>query len=296
MVAPAVAIGAGLAAGGLAGSIFGKKKKVNFDITRINDLINKGGDEQQRIIGTGRPETQKLTDQFGTSINEAQAGAKAAREAERTRYLSELDPVTSRLLQSQTDQLKRTTFGAIPEAQQATREALAASGGLSRGVSAESLARVPLEAARQFSEGAAGLQQESLRTMQDALGNLQSQESQAIARDLGIDADTYQTILSTGNTALINELNALVDESKRRTESLVGAEQFRQTGNVAQAAADNANQQAILSSLTNLGGTIAGGGLPTGVQEVATAKRKRGGREVNTANQEAVLRSLGSLR
>ena len=274
MVSP-IGIGAGLAAGGLAGSIFGRKKRPSFDVTRINQLIEQGGEEQRRAIGTLRPETDKQLGQFRTDTEAAQARATGAQEASRNRLLQDLDPVTSRLLQSQTDQLKRTTFGQIPEAQRAVREALAASGGLDRGVAAEELARVPIEAARQFGEGAASLQQESLRTTQDALQNLQSQESQLIAKNLGIDQDTYNTILSTGNQALINELNALIDESKRRTEGLIGAEQFRQSGNVAAAAADNADRQALFSSLTNLGGQLIGGGLPVGVEEVQPAQRRR---------------------
>lgn len=275
MVTPLVAAGAGLAAAGLAGSIFGKKKKVNYDISGIQNLIQQGGQEERAQLARLRPETQKLTDTFRSDVSGAQDRARADQAASGKALISELDPVTSRLLQSQTDQLKRTTFGQIPEAQQAAREALAATGGLQRGVSAESLARVPIEAARTFGEGAANLQQESLRTQQDALQNLQSQESQLISKNLGIDADTYNTILNSGNAALIGELNGLIEEARNRTQGLVGAEQFRQTGNVANAAAENANQQAIYSSLTNLGGNLIGGGLPQGVEEVAPAQRKR---------------------
>lgn len=293
-IVPAVAIGAGLAAGGLVGSIFGKKKAPTYDVARINELTNQGGQEQRNVIGQIRPETQKLLDTFKTSATGAQDKATSARAAERDRYLAETDPVTSHLLQAQTDQLKRTTFGAIPEAQQATREALAASGGLNRGVSAESLAQVPLQAAQQFSEGAAGLQQESLKNRQQVLANLHSAESASIAQNLGIDQDTYNTILNTGDAALMNELNGLIEESKRRTEGLVGAEQFRQTGNVAAASAENANQQAIYQSLAGVGGNLMGagtgglpagaGGLPAGVQDVPTAQRKR----------QAVMRSYGN--
>ena len=281
MPLPLAAVGAGIAAGGLAGSIFGRKKIPKYDISGIQRLIQQGGEEQRAQIARLRPETESQLRQFQAGVDTAQGEARTAREAERSRYLSELDPVTSRLLQSQTDQLKRTTFGAIPEAQQAAREALAATGGLQRGVSAESLARVPIEAARQFGEGAASLQQQSLATQQQALANLHSEESQAIATNLGIDRDTYNTILNTGNQALIQELNALVEESKGRTQGLVGAEQFRQTGNIAAASADEANRQAIFQSLTGLGGTLAGLGtpsnLPAGVEEVAPATKRRRG-------------------
>lgn len=258
MVAPLMIAGGALAAGGLAGSIFGKKKVGAFDPTAILGAINQGGIEQRGQISQLRPETTKQLGQYEAGVNAAQVGAKTARDTERARYLSELDPITSRLLQSQTDQLKRSTLGAVPEAQQAAREALAASGGLQRGVAAESLARIPIQAAQTFGEGAADLQQQSLGTMQDALANLHSEESQAIAQDLGIDADTYKTILATGNQALIEELNALVDESKRRTGGIVDAETARQQGRIAQESAEAANRQAIFSSLTNLGGTMMG--------------------------------------
>ena len=292
MVAPLAIAGGALAAGGLAGSIFGRKKQPKFDPSRINQLLSQGGEEQRQAIGQLRPQTDIQLNQFRGDIAGAQEKAGAAQEASRTRLLGELDPISSRLFQSQADQLKRTTFGAIPEAQQATREALAASGGLQRGVSAESLARVPLEATRAYSEGVADLSQESLRTMQDALQNLQSQESQQAARNLGIDQETYSTILNTGNAALINELNALVEESRGRTEGMVNADIARQTGNIAAAAGDEANRQALFQSLTGLGGNLLGAGLPTGVDEVSTARRtsRRGGQAENESNIEAAIR------
>lgn len=290
MVAPAVAIGAGLAAGGLAGSIFGRKRVPRFDPSGINRLIKQGGQEQRESIARLRPETTRQLNQFTTGIDTAQTEANTARNAERERYLSETDPITSRLLQSQTDQLKRTTFGAIPEAQQAVREALAASGGLQRGVSAESLAQVPLQVAQQFGEGAASLQQESLRERQNVLANLHSEESQAIAQNLGIDRDTYQTVLNTGNQALINELNALIEESKGRTEGLVNAEAARQTGNIAAGSADAANRQAIFQSLTQLGGTVAGLGSPVGVESVEPVTRRRFQPSQGQVNTEETIR------
>jgi hypothetical protein len=286
---PQGAIIGGLA-GGLLGGLGAKRKRLpQFDIGRINQLILQGGQEQRQQIGRLRPETEKQLAQFRTDISGAQERAKAAREAERARFLSELDPVTSRLLQSQTEQLKRTTFGGIPEAQQAAREAIAATGGLGRGIAAEQLARIPVQAAQQFAEGAAGLQQESLRAQQQALANLQSQESQAIAANLGIDANTYNTILNTGNAALINELNALVDESRRRTEGLVGAEQFRQTGEFGRAAGEAAGQQELFSGLLGFGGQLLGqAGRSQGVREISPAERT--GRERAEASLENTIR------
>lgn len=282
MVWPAI-----IAAGASLAPALMKKKPTDFNSDYITQQINQAGQEQRGIIVRGQPETKALTDAFGNQVNAAQTKAKTAREAERERYLAELDPVSSRLLQSQTDQLKRTTFGAIPEAQQATREALAASGGLSRGVSAESLARVPINAAQQFSEGAASLQRQSLDEQQAALGNLHSEESQAIAKDLGIDEDTYKTILDTGNQALINELNGLISESKTRNAGLQDAEILRQTGNIAGNSAANANQQAIFQSLANVAGQYAGSqSAGNGVQSVPQYQRSQG--QVN--NEELIRR------
>ena len=274
MPVPYAALGLGLQAAGLAGSIFGRKKLPSTNTAAVRNLIQQGSEEEQRQIARLRPETQAQLDQFRTDTQGAQAKATAAQEASRTRLLQDLDPITSRLLRSQTDQLKRSTFGSIPETQQAVREALAASGGLNRGVAAEELARVPIEAARQFGEGAASLQQESLKTTEDALQDLQEQESQLIAKNLGIDQQTYDTILRTGNDALIKELDALIDESRNRIGGLLSAETAGQLGRQAQVAGENAQRQAIFEALGNVGGTLAGFNRPVGIEEAPVARRR----------------------
>lgn len=275
MVAALPAIGAGLAGAGLVGSIINRRRTPQFDTAQLQSILNAGGEEQRRLLGQIRPETQTLTNQFRTDVTGAQDRARADQASSSARLLQELDPITSRLFQTQRDQLKRESFGAIPEATRAAREALAATGGLGRGIAAEELARIPVQAAQEFQRGVSGLTAQGLQTKQAALQNLQSQESQLIAQNLGIDQNTFNTILQTGNEALINELNGLIEESKRRTQGLSDIEQFRQTGNVAAASADEANRQAIFQALAGLGGTLAGQSLPQGIETVSPTRRRR---------------------
>lgn len=271
MVAPLLIAGGALAAGGLAGSIFGKKSIPSYDISGITNAINQGANQERGYLGQITPGVQANQAAFKTGITGAEDTATAAQKAAGQSYLSQLDPITSRILANQTNTLKQNIFGQIPEATQAAREALAASGGLSRGVSAESLARIPIQAAQQFGQGATALNTQSLQAKQQAVGQLFSEESAQIAEKLGIDRDTYNTILNSGDQALMAQLSGLIDTTRNQTNQLVGAETFKQTGNFASGAQDAANQNAIWQSLSGLGGNLLGAGLTN----VAPAARKK---------------------
>lgn len=279
MVAPLAALGTASLAGGLAGSIFGRKQLPQFDTTTINNLVNQGAQNERGYAQQLVPGVNKNLGAFQTGVQGAENTATAAQNAAGQAYTSELDPITSRILNAQKDTLKQNLFGAVPEAENAAREALAAGGGLQRGVAAETLAKIPIQAAQQYGQGVQGLNTQSLQAKQQAQGQLFTEESAQIAEKLGIDRDTYQQILNTGDSALQTQLSNLIESSRNQTNQLVNAEVARQTGNFAAGSQNAANQNAIFNSLANLGGTALGYSLSpynsTGVQPVENQTPKQ---------------------
>jgi hypothetical protein len=258
--------GAGLAGGAIAKGLFGKSKLPSINIEEQKRALLSGGEEQRRLAGQIRPETQKLTDEFGQSVDTAQEEASARSRQSAQDFLSNYDPLTSKILQERQNQLKQNIFAQNPETIAAAREAGAAGGGLQRGVVQQQLANIPVQAAAEYAKGATELNVSTLEGQLAAREKVFDTENQMNLQNLGIDAATAETILNSGNQALINELNALIDESKSRTQGLIDLENFKQSGQLAKASGEAANQTALLQSGLNLAGTIFGGmyGGPAG--------------------------------
>lgn len=260
MVAPLLIAGGALAAGGLAGQVatmFGKKKKI--DTSRQQALIAEGSDEQKRAIGQMRPESQKLEQTFGQSVDTAQEGATEESRQAAQDFLANYDPLVSSLVQKRKDALKQSTFEALPETVQAAREAGAAGGGLQRGAIQSQLANIPVQAAAEYARGASQLEDTAMTQQLSAREKVYDQGNQMILKNLGIDTATAEAILNSGNSALINELNGLIDESRNRIGSLVGIENFRQSGQMAQDQASAAQKMGLFQSMTGLGASMMGG-------------------------------------
>lgn len=262
---PKSALIGGLVGGGagavLGGSgLFGKKKSVpTYNPALANALATQGGLEERKSIGNFMTGTRAGQDTLRQDIATAGEAARAESQSAAQDYLTNFDPVTSRIIQNRTDSLKRSTFGAIPELVQAAREAGAAGGGLDRGVIQSNLANIPLEQARQFNEGAADLESQALSSQLDARSKVFDASNQLILNKLGIDANAAEAILNSGNQALIQELNALIDESRNRIGIQINADAAAQGGRAGAIANENANRQAIINGLLGIGGTVAGG-------------------------------------
>lgn len=261
-------IATGIATGGLSevAGLLSKKGGSNYDPTFANQTIDKASEREQSLLSQLRPENQKLTNTFGQSVDAAQEQANQARRSAASEFLANYDPLTSRIIQERQDQLKRQSFGQIPELVQAAREAGAAGGGLDRGVIQNSLAQIPIEQGRQYMEGVSDLNQQALNLQLGAREKVYNNENQAILQNLGIDTNTAEAILNSNNSALIGELNGLIDEARNTAGLRLGTNQTQQ--NVALANAQNQQNQrnAILNSLLQVGGTVAGGlfGGPAG--------------------------------
>lgn len=259
MVAPLV-IGAGLMAAGAAGSLFGKKSVPKYDPTFANQSADFGANKEENLTQNYMQGAKQGTDTLRSDIATAEGAAQDQSRTAANDYLSNFDPITSRIVQNRQDQLKRATFGAIPEAVQAAREAGAAGGGLDRGVTQNALASIPLQQAAQYNEGVSNLQNTAMQGQLDARSKVYDSQNQLILNKLGIDQKTAEDILNSGNQALVNQLNTLIDSSRNAIGIKISANSAEQGSAIGNAQDENANRQAVYNGLMGAGGALMGNG------------------------------------
>lgn len=259
MVAPAI-IGAGLAGLGAAGSLFGKQSVPKYDPSTAINLARTGENQETDFINNYVAGNKAGTDTLRGDINAAKASADEQSRTAAQDYLSNFDPITSKLVQSRTDQLKQQLFGQIPELTQAAREAGAAGGGLDRGITQNALANIPIEQGKQFATGATNLANTALQGQLDARTKVYDSSNQLILQKLGIDNQTAEAILNSGNEALVNQLNSLIDNSRNSIGIQISADTAAQGSAAGAVVNDNANRQAVYNGLMGVGGTLLGSG------------------------------------
>lgn len=260
-------LGGGIAGATLGGSgLFGKSNVPAYNPSFAINQALAGQGLENRAIEAYKEGSQAGIDRFQTGINTATGAAQEQSRQAAQDYLSQFDPLTSRIVQQRQDALKRATLGNIPELVQAAREAGAAGGGLDRGVIQSQLASIPTQQARQFSEGAQALENEALQQQLTARSKVYDATNQFLLNRLGIDENTANQILNSGNQALIQELNAIIDNSRNSIGLQIQADAARQGSNIAAAQNSVNNRQAIINSLLGIGGRAAGAlvGGPTG--------------------------------
>lgn len=285
MVAPLI-IGGALAAGGLAGSLLDKKSVPKYDPSLANNLAQQGAQSETNAIGEYGTRQAGVENKFQTGINTTGAAAQQQSRGAASDYLQNFDPITSRIVQDRTDALKRQTLGAVPEAVQAAREAGAAGGGLDRGVTQNALAQIPMQQARQFNEGAASIQSQALQGQLDARSKVFDSSNQLILSKLGIDANSANAILNSGNQALIQQLNDVIDSSRNSIGIQLNADAAAQNSSIGAAQNENANKQSMYNGLMGVGGAIAGsnGGSSAPVTAAASnaSQFPQGSSQMNT--------------
>jgi len=257
MVAPAIVAG-GLMAGQVLSGMLNKSSTPSYNSRFAIDLAKQGENKENNLTGDYVAGANKNIGTLRTDINAAKASADEQSRGAAQDYLSNYDPITSRLVQSRTDQLKQQLFGQIPELTQAAREAGAAGGGLDRGVTQNALANIPIEQGKQFATGATNLANTALQGQLDARSKVYDSQNQLILNKLGIDNQTAEAILNSGNEALVNELNQLIDTSRNSIGLQINADAAAQGASAGIAANNQANRQAVNNGLLNVGATLLG--------------------------------------
>lgn len=252
MPLPLLAVGAGMT---LAGALMKRRKPQLPDMTGLTNMVNSGAEANRGLIRSAFAKTPAMAAKFQADTGAAVGAADAARTGVMDRYRADSERTNVVEGQSLSDVLRQRVMETQPELQAASREALAASGGLNRGAAPAAAMRIATEAGRGIGEGeqAIALQQmEHKRQMVDSIAKM----DESWVRDkLGISRETLATIYQSGREDLIAEANAMLGVNENQQDSLLGIEQNKNTMNFARSAAGAEQRNMLLNTLMGAGMT-----------------------------------------
>jgi len=265
---PMMGTGIGLAAAGLAGSIFGKKKKAKGpDIGYMTGLVKQGSQRGREQAGQEYAELQPYTQEYGKGLEELGTGYEAKTKGlaeEYQRNLGQLGEADKTARDLSMALKSKETFGAVPMAQQAIRENLASAGAMRTGAAARALAQPTMQAAQEVSRAGtqmdiANAERQSARQEAGVNALYQSQAGAALTK-MGLDQEKLRTLMENGRTDIINKYAKLAGIDEAELNALLGIHGIAVQADNAKVAAANARQQAIWNELGKFGTSLMGAG------------------------------------
>jgi hypothetical protein len=262
-----VAIGAGLVGAGIAGSLFGKKKKASVDTAGMTNLVKGSSQKQKDLIGQQFSQLQPLSADWEAKRTELSEGIQPGFEKIgkdlQTGY-QQVGQAEQRNLEDILRTRQQQSARNIPLQQQLLREQLAASGGFRTGGAAKVMQAPVLQGQQEQADLASTLSQQAQAAQTGRLEKGTEAQAglakEALTTKLGIDEDTMNTLFETGRTDIIEKLGSLRGVEADELQSLLGIMGLKTQADLANVAASNANKQALWSSLTGLGGQLIGMG------------------------------------
>lgn len=253
---PVPAIGAGLAAAGIAGSLLGKKTVPPVDITdQLAQL--KGGIGQSRLrVDDLYNKLQPLTSQYATDTNAALEGSRADLEGQKADYLGSIDKNTAAAKDALRANLYSNTFNGLPDALRAVREAAAAGGGVDSGAYNNAVTQVGVNTASTLANGERDLQLQGLQDQNSAQTNAFNTFSQLSSKLNDQKLDMLTKVMDSGRADLVQKTASQLGLDQEETQGIIDLMNFQQSGNLASSSADASNQQALYDALINSGASL----------------------------------------
>jgi hypothetical protein len=266
--------GVGLAGIGLAGSLMGKKKKATVDVAGMTNLVKGSSGKQRNLINQQFSELQPMSQDWEAKrqgLSESiQPGFDKIGKDLLTGY-QQVGQAEQQNLENILRTRQQQSARNIPLQQQLIRENLAASGGFRTGGAARSLQAPVMQAQTEQADLASALSQQAQAAQTGRLEKGTETQAnlakEALTTKLGIDEDTMNTLFQTGRTDIIERLGALRGVESDELQSMLGIMGLKTQADLANAAASNANRQALYGSLTGLGGQLIGAGIAKGNKE-----------------------------
>lgn len=242
------------------GSLLGTNKSApNYNSDALKKRVQLGADEQKGYIGDTAPKLGAATDTFGNNALGAVDANQQERQDTNNAFLNSIREKRNTLTNDQYNTGAQQIQQTIKPAQDAIRENLAGSGvGLQGGAAIKALNQPIVQAASDTDTLAKTLNQGAQQADISAMGTVQGQDNAALAAKLGIDENTYNTIMQSDRQDLKDQLNQLLGISSQSTADELGIDQNQFNANLAQNSADNQSRNALLSSLLGAAGTGAG--------------------------------------
>jgi hypothetical protein len=243
----------------LASALGTGKQLPKYNSGQLNGIVQNGADTSKGYIGDTMPKLGQATDQLGTNVNSAVDANQKERQDTNNAFLNSIREKRNLATNDQFNTGKQQILGAVPQAQDAIRETLAGSGvGLQGGAAIKALSQPVLEANSKVNDLANSLSQGAQQADINSMGTIQGQDNAALAAKLGIDVDTYNTIMSSDRQDLKDQLNQLLGVTGQSTADQLGIAQNEYNSELASTAADNQSRNALLGSLLGAVGTGVG--------------------------------------
>ncbi len=260
MVAPLLLAGGALVAGGVAGSMFGKKKAQPIDITqqlsKIQDTYAKN-----RELNTGLSNSlDPLTQNYRADLQSAIGGAKQDFTANKNELLTSTDVNTKEAQDALRKNLYSKTFNAVPDSLQAIREASAAGGGLKTGSYQKAVGDFGGQLAQTLGEGERDIQLKGVDNRQGAQEQAFSAFNNLSSKLTDAQLDGLTKVLDTGREDLVRQYTTSMGLNEDETQAIVDLINFQQSGELANNTAADANRQSLYNSLIGGGAGLMGRG------------------------------------
>lgn len=258
MAIPLAAVGAGMAAAGVAGSLFGKKKAKPIDISqqlaRIQDTYAQNQLQNSQLTKDLNP----LTNTYRADLAGAIGGAKEDFATNKNELLTRTDQNTKEAQDALRANLYSKEFSGVPGSLQAIREASAAGGGLNTGSYQKAVGRFGTDLARTLGEGERDIQLKGVENRQSAQEQAFSAFNNLSSKLTDNQIQGLTKALDTGREDLVRQYTTSMGLSQDETQAVVDLLNFQQSGNMAQDSAEEANRQSLYNALVGGGAGLIG--------------------------------------
>lgn len=260
--------------GNIAGIIAGLLSKggSTVDLGQLYSTIQNAGQYQQQIINALPAEIQANLAKYAQSQNAAGTTLQGNITSLGNSYLGNVEGLYGPNSAAATAEKAANTkdiYSTVPGTQNAIRNALAASGGLQRGQAGTALASPYVTAASTAAKANAGVNAQQAQAgqsaTQQALSTITSMDANTFQQLFGMSLQQAQTILTTGNQALQQQLAQLINQSTTQTNQLLGVGGIGATNGYNNSVLNNQMYNSILGNGVGLGlDTVSGmfGGAP----------------------------------
>lgn len=265
---------AGAALPGVLQGLFGSTPSAP-DYSGLQRTLQDNYQQQLGYINSLPGQLQPLYQQYQVG-NAAAANALQQQTAQNQRQLieqqSQLFDPNGAAVQSANAALQKQAFAGVPAATDAVRQALAASGGFTRGNAGVQLAQPALQAASNVAQGVANIQSQNLQRQQSAMqdtfnrvGQMSDNQTQQL---FGLSKDQTLNLLQYGRGDQINQVQQLLQAGQNVTAGALGIQNAQLQAQFGADAAQSAQQNAMLQGI----GGLIGSGISAGAAHLGTTK------------------------
>ena len=262
MVAPLLALGAGVMAGGATAGLLGGKKTKTPDIAAQLEALHQGIGEQRIQNDALKNSLNPLTTDYKTQLQQSLAGQKSDFAANKSEYLGATDANTKAAQDAMRANLYSKTFSGVPDTLQALREASAAGGGLKTGSYQKAVGDVGNTVATNLGTGERDIQLQGLQNRQGAQENTFNAFNNLSSKLSDQQMEGLTKVLDTGREDLVRQYTTSMGLTEQETQGVIDLLNFQQSGQMAGSNADEANRMALIQAIIGGGGKLAalGGG------------------------------------